>query len=234
MLVLGFLANAVGAFPLADVLANTTIDEDTPFTTEAAEQTAAQIGTMYTSIIDDMMTFADNPDLALGASRRVTMTAYAEHLAGRFQLFAQDLQAELDVITEAPLAPTGLSAIGGVGQVSLDWNGNVEPDFNFYNAYRSTTSGGPYSFYAAGIPASAFVDAGVTNGTAYFYVVTAVNRGMVESLVSSEAWAIPQGQTTTGSRDPKTRTGGPRWLKAMWQLRWNDCWASTHPNRTMC
>ena len=57
----------------------------------------------------------------------------------------------------------------------------------------STTSGGPYSFYAAGIPASAFVDAGVTNGTAYFYVVTAVNQGMVESLMSSEAWAIPQG-----------------------------------------
>jgi len=36
-------------------------------------------------------------------------------LAGRFQLFAQDLQIELDFITEAPLAPTGLSVIGGAG-----------------------------------------------------------------------------------------------------------------------
>ena len=180
MLVLGFLANTVNAFPLADVSANTTIDEDTPFTTEAIDQTAAQIGTMYTSIIDDMRIFADNPYLALGKSRQVTMAAYAEDPAGRFQLFAQDLQTE--VITEAPVAPTGLSAIGVVGQVSLDWNDNVKPDFNFYNVYRSTTSGGPYSFYAAGIPASASVGAGVTNGTAYFYVVTAVNQGTVESL----------------------------------------------------
>ena len=75
MLILGFLASAVGASPLADVSANTTIDEDIPFTAEAVEQTAAQIGTMYTSIIDNMMTSADNPDLALGESCRVTMTA---------------------------------------------------------------------------------------------------------------------------------------------------------------
>jgi len=85
MLVLGFLASAVGAFPLADVSASPAVTEDTPFSTEAVEQTAAQVGAMYTSIIDDLMTFQDNPGLALAESRRVAMTAYAEDLASRFQ-----------------------------------------------------------------------------------------------------------------------------------------------------
>jgi pectate lyase len=192
MLVLGFLASALGAFPLADVSANDTVTEETPFSTEAVEQTAAQIGTMYTSIIDDLMTFADNPDLALADSRRLAMTSYADDLAGRFQLFAQDLQTDLGAMTEAPLAPAGLTATGEVGQVALDWNDSVDPSFSFYNVYRSTTSGGPYSLTAAGVPDSAFVDAGVVAGTPYFYVVTAVNDGTVESLASSEAWAIPQ------------------------------------------
>ena len=95
-------------------------------------------------------------------------------------------------MSAAPLAPTGLTATGEVGQVNLNWNDSVDPSFSFYNVYRSTTSGGAYSFYAAGVPASTFIDAGVTSGTAYFYVITAVNDGMVESLISSEAWAIPQ------------------------------------------
>jgi hypothetical protein len=193
MMVLGFLASAVGAFPLIDTAAANPITEETPFSVEVVDQTAAQIGTMYTTIIDDLMSFAENPDLALATERRDTMIAYAEDLSGRFQLFAADLQLELDTITEAPLAPTGLTAVAGNGEVTLNWNDNVEPNFNFYNVYRGTNAGGPYSFYAAGIPNSTFVDAGVANGTTYHYVVTAINDGMVESVESQEASATPQG-----------------------------------------
>jgi fibronectin type 3 domain-containing protein len=193
MMVLGFLASAVGAFPLIDVAAANPITEETPFSVEVVDQTAAQIGTMYTTIVDDLMSFAENPDLALATERRDTMIAYAEDLSGRFQVFASDLQLDLDAITEAPLAPTGLTAVGGNGEVTLNWNDNVEPDFNFYNVYRSTTAGGPYSFYAAGITQSTFVDGGVANGTTTYYVVTAINDGMVESDESNEASATPQG-----------------------------------------
>ena len=45
MLALGFLANVVAAFLLADVSAITPTDED-PLTTEAVKQTGAQIGTI--------------------------------------------------------------------------------------------------------------------------------------------------------------------------------------------
>lgn len=101
MMVLGFIASAVGAFPLADISAATPIDENTPFSTEAVEQTNGQIGAMYTTIVDDLMGFAENPDLALAEQRRDDMTAYAEDLAGHFQLFANDLQLELDGLVDA-------------------------------------------------------------------------------------------------------------------------------------
>jgi len=71
-------------------------------------------------------------------------------------------------MSAAPLAPTGLTATGEVGQVNLNWNDSVDPNFSFYNVYRSTTSGGAYSLYAAGVAASTFIDAGVASGTAYF------------------------------------------------------------------
>jgi len=101
MLVLGFIASAVGAFPLADISAATPIDENTPFSNEVVEQTAGQIGTMYTTVVDDLVSFAENPDLALATERRDQMTAYAGDLAGRFQLFADDLQLELDNLVVA-------------------------------------------------------------------------------------------------------------------------------------
>jgi hypothetical protein len=105
MMILGFIASAVGAFPLVDVAAANPITEETPFSTEPVEQTAAQMGTMYATIIDDLMSFAENPDLALATERRDTMTTYAENLASRFQLFASDLQLELDTIVTTELTP---------------------------------------------------------------------------------------------------------------------------------
>lgn len=191
MMVLGFLANSVEAFPLADLTGGTTIEEDTLFSAAIVEETTAKIGTMYTSVIEDLMSFADNPDLALAQSRRDSMTVFAEDLAGRFQLFADDLQLELDAITEAPLAPTGLTATASNGDITLDWNDNTEPDLDFYNVYRATVSGGPFSFYAGGVNDSAFIDGGTAVGTTYHYVVTAVNASMVESEASTGASATP-------------------------------------------
>ena len=69
---------------------------------------------------------------------------------------------------------------------------NAEEDLCFYHLYRSTAAGGPYSFYAGGIAASTLVNAGATNGTTYYYVVTAVNMSNVESDASNETAATPQ------------------------------------------
>jgi fibronectin type 3 domain-containing protein len=83
-----------------------------------------------------------------------------------------------------PATPTGLQATAGNAQVSLSWNASTGA--TSYNVKRSTVSGGPFS------TATNYVDTTVTNGTAYFYVVSAVNASG-ESANSAQASATPAG-----------------------------------------
>ena len=92
----------------------------------------------------------------------------------------------------APATPTGLQATGGNAQISLTWNASTGA--TSYNVKRSTTSGGPFSTTLASPTASNYVDTTVTNGTAYFYVVSAVNAAG-ESANSSQVTATPVAAT---------------------------------------
>jgi hypothetical protein len=80
-----------------------------------------------------------------------------------------------------PQTPSGLIVNAGPGIVSLDWDNNTDSDFAGFNVYRSTTSGGPYSLVASLISASAYDDTDVSNGTTYYYVVSAVDNSGFES-----------------------------------------------------
>jgi cellulose 1,4-beta-cellobiosidase len=70
-------------------------------------------------------------------------------------------------------APTGFSATPGNAQVSLLWN--VVNNATGYVVKRSTTSGGPYTPLAATPTGTTLTDSTVTNGTTYFYVVSATS-----------------------------------------------------------
>ena len=95
--------------------------------------------------------------------------------------------------TIPPAAPTGLSASAGNQTVSLDWSNNGEADINGYNVYRSTTSGGTYTrLNGTLLGSSNYTDNSVTNGTTYYYVVTAVDTSSNESTNSGEVSAKPQ------------------------------------------
>src|SRR5215813_12725476 len=72
-----------------------------------------------------------------------------------------------------PAAPAGLIATAGSAQVSLSWS--ASSGATSYNVKRSTTNGGPYSAIASGVTSTSFTNTGLTNGTTYFYVVSAVN-----------------------------------------------------------
>ena len=103
-----------------------------------------------------------------------------------------------DVI--APLAPTGLAAIAGDGLIDLDWNDNTEPDLAGYDVYRSTTPGGPYTrLNAALLSVSQYSDSGLSNGTAYYYVVTATDTSLNVSGNSLEVSATPTGSGGGGT-----------------------------------
>ena len=101
----------------------------------------------------------------------------------------------------SPVAPTGLTGTAGNQQISLSWTASTGA--TSYHVKRATTSGGPYTQVAAPTGAS-YTDTSLTNGTKYFYVVSAVNASG-ESANSSEASgtpslpvpAVPTGLTAT-------------------------------------
>lgn len=90
-----------------------------------------------------------------------------------------------------PGLTAGLVATAGNTEISLNWV--ASEDAATYNVKRSTTSGGPYAQIAS-CTALSYVDTGLSNGVAYYYVVSAVN-GDGESANSHEARATPQSTT---------------------------------------
>ncbi len=105
-----------------------------------------------------------------------------------FQIFGQALTAQqIAALAAPPTAPTPVTASPDDASVSLSW-GAVSGAVS-YNVKRSLASGGPYAF-VANTTATNFTDNGLSNGTTYYYVVTALNT-VTESLSSTEADATP-------------------------------------------
>jgi fibronectin type 3 domain-containing protein len=88
-----------------------------------------------------------------------------------------------------PTPPTGLDATPGNGKITLEWN--AAPLATSYSIYRGTTAGGQAERpIATGIVGKTWVNTGLTNGTAYFYKIKAVNPNGTSSF-SNEDSATP-------------------------------------------
>ena len=96
-------------------------------------------------------------------------------------------------LNDAPPAPTGVSATSGEGQVIIAWNA-VEKATT-YNLYWSN---GPDVRISGSTKmtdvTSPHTHGGLSNGSSYYYVVTAVNP-YGESNISQEVYAIPHTDT---------------------------------------
>ncbi len=90
-------------------------------------------------------------------------------------------------VVQIPPTPTGLTAAAGSARVMLGWTASAGAAS--YHVKRSTTTGGPYTQIANPTVAS-YTDTGLTNGTPFYYVVSAVNASG-ESANSAVASATP-------------------------------------------
>jgi Abnormal spindle-like microcephaly-assoc'd, ASPM-SPD-2-Hydin len=94
--------------------------------------------------------------------------------------------------TNSPTAETftGTGTQAAQHSVSLTWNASTSQVIGYY-IYRSTTPGS-YGAPLNGTPQSGltYTDSTVSNGTTYFYVVTAVDSHSQQSAYSNEATAI--------------------------------------------
>ncbi|MEA3150973.1 MAG: hypothetical protein QOD56_1912, partial [Gammaproteobacteria bacterium] len=113
---------------------------------------------------------------------------------------ANSAEASGTPIAPAVLAavPTGLVAAAGVSRVNMIWVASTGAAT--YNVKRSTATGGPYTTIGSTTSAS-YTDSNLTNGTTYYYVVSAVNA-TGESANSAEANATPVAPDVTVTIDP--------------------------------
>ncbi|BDI28396.1 hypothetical protein CCAX7_004470 [Capsulimonas corticalis] len=99
--------------------------------------------------------------------------------------------APLPVVTNPtpPKSPTGVTAAAGSTQIFLSWS--AVSGATSYNIYRGTKAGAEATTAVkTGVTSPSIADTGLTNGTTYYYKVTAVSGGG-ESAQSAEVSAKP-------------------------------------------
>lgn len=93
-------------------------------------------------------------------------------------------------ISPQPGAPTPTS---GSTQVSLTWSAPSSPEpITDYKVYFSTSAGGSYTLFADGVSnATSATVTGLTNGTQYFFKISAVNAAGESLLSNASAGSTP-------------------------------------------
>jgi len=183
----------------------------TPITITAANTASTQWPVTLGNAVNAM-----NGNVRIGVlnTSNNTITPAANATSNRvFSMTSANIQsAFLQVVPgNVPPAPTGLGAIPGNAQVTLNWT--AASGATSYNVKRSTTNGGPYANVQTGVTGTTFTNTGLTNGTPYYYVVTAVNASG-ESPISTQVSATPAttGGDTGGVTVTKAVTSASPWF----------------------
>lgn len=141
-------------------------------------------GGPYTTITNVTTTSFVNTDLVNGTTYYYVVSAL--NASGESANSSQ--ASATPSVPTPPATPTGLNATAGNAQVSLSWN--TSSGATSYNVKRATVSGGPYTTIT-NVTTVSFINAGLVNGTTYYYVVSALNAAG-ESANSTQASATPQ------------------------------------------
>lgn len=83
-----------------------------------------------------------------------------------------------------PATPANITVTNLHAAVQLDWDANAEPDFKQYKVYRSATVGGTYAYRGYGSDDTRYRDCEMSNGSTWYYKVSAVNLAGEESPLS--------------------------------------------------
>ena len=94
--------------------------------------------------------------------------------------------------TGSPDPPTGVSAVGGVGQATVSWNAPASDGGSPVTSYNVTSTPGDLTASVGGAALSAIVT-GLTNGTPYTFRVGASNAGGASAPSARSATTTPKG-----------------------------------------
>jgi fibronectin type 3 domain-containing protein len=125
---------------------------------------------------------------------------------------ANSAEVSAKPVCTPPPVPTGLAATPGDSQVGLTWDASAGA--TSFTVSRSTVSGGAYaSVGTASVPS--YTNVGLTNGTKYYFVVSASN-GSCSSVNSSEVSATPAFVCTQAAPTGLVATAGNKQVSLSW------------------
>lgn len=128
----------------------------------------------------------------------ITGTFNAGSAAGTLTFGDTTDSATATLTLGSPPGVPSLTATPGNAHITLSW-GSVS-GATTYTLFRGTSSGGESS-YQTGLTGTSYNDTGLTNGTAYYYKLKAVNT-YGSSTASSEQSATPSGPAAIASGQP--------------------------------
>ena len=142
--------------------------------------------TNWTTVVNktaNTSTAQDQADvfIAIGRYVRITVTGLPASDWASFYEFRV-----FGALITLPSIPTGLQALAGYGLVNLNWTASAGA--TNYNVERSTSSGAEALITTT--TATNYVDTGLTNGTTYYYEISAQNL-LGQSGNSGEVKATP-------------------------------------------
>jgi len=143
---------------------------------------AADLAVEYSGVLDNQSTIVLVFDATGTLKQRITysLAHYSQNLPPAVETFT--------AASMAPAAPANLGASSGDAKAMLLWS--PADQAQSYSVKRALVSGGPYTTLVTGLITSSFTDVGLTNGTTYYYVVTATNA-LGESVNSYEVVSLP-------------------------------------------
>jgi hypothetical protein len=197
--------NGTAAYPNVNVLEYSGLDTGNPLDASAAAMgsgTTANSGTATTSSANELIVGAGNPSSGFTAAG----SGFSSRTINGFGGISEDRVVSSTGSYNATAALTsgtwvmqmaafragsGTSAQGpSKHSVSIAWDPSPSADVAYYNVYRGTVSGGPYSLLGTNITATAYADSTVQSGATYFYVTSAVDANREESIYSNEFPAV--------------------------------------------
>ncbi|MEL7363526.1 MAG: T9SS type A sorting domain-containing protein, partial [Bacteroidota bacterium] len=139
----------------------------------------------FLAIVDPPATSFVSTGLENGTTYFYVVTAF--DAAGNENDFLESARAEATPQDDvAPAPPTGFAAVLDAGTVALTWVANADADLEGYRLYRDLASAPTALLAALSADATAYTDADVEDGTAYFYRLTAFDDDGNESAFSDE------------------------------------------------
>jgi fibronectin type 3 domain-containing protein len=130
-----------------------------------------------------------------------------------------------------PAVPAGLTATGGLSQVSLGWS--AVPNATGYNIYWSTQSGAGKNGTKIAATANSYVQQGLSASTTYYYVVSAVNsagEGAISAEASASTSATPVASVPTAPAGFSATAGSKQmtlaWTSVAGATSYNVYWST--------